>query len=264
MRKGLAKSLLFLWLCSCSVLGLTAQTEIELLQQLRIDYAVLQQAKADFERSKKDGKLGKGEELDFTAWIRQLRKQVADDCRLLSGVSTTSVPADLPCDQMKLSHPAPVKVDINGESTEVEKTARMIDQLNGSLGEFDERLLREQDRVKSRTPRVDTAASASAGGQGDGSGLDDTGEGRQGNKKSQKSEQGKDAEKGENQTAGSEDSSPAKPLGGTKGGIPDDIPDGGDDDVIARQIREAAEKETDSELRKKLWQEYRRYKGAIQ
>jgi hypothetical protein len=243
------------------------QTEIELLQQLRVDYAVLQQAKADFERSKKDGKLGKGEEADFTVWIRQLRNQVADDCRLLSGVSTNPVPADLPCNQLKLSHPTSVKVDINGESTEVEKTSRMVDQLNGSLGEFDERLLREQDRVKSRTPRVDTAASASAGGQGDGSGLeDDTGEGGQEKKKSQnseKSEKRKGTVKGENQTAGSEDSSPGKPLGSVKSGMPDDIPDGSDDDVIARQIREAAEKETDPELRKKLWQEYRRYKGAI-
>lgn len=33
-----------------------------------------------------------------------------------------------------------------------------------------------------------------------------------------------------------------------------------DDDIVARQLREAAEKETDPELREKLWEEYRRYK----
>jgi hypothetical protein len=35
-----------------------------------------------------------------------------------------------------------------------------------------------------------------------------------------------------------------------------------DDDIISRQLREAAEKETDPELKAKLWTEYRRYKGS--
>ena len=42
---------------------------------------------------------------------------------------------------------------------------------------------------------------------------------------------------------------------------PDDIPSGRDDDVIARQIREAAMREPDPELREKLWDEYRNYTG---
>ena len=33
-----------------------------------------------------------------------------------------------------------------------------------------------------------------------------------------------------------------------------------DDDIVARQLREAAEKETDLELKEKLWQEYEEYK----
>ena len=48
-------------------------------------------------------------------------------------------------------------------------------------------------------------------------------------------------------------------IGGFRGFHPD-IPDGSDDDVVARQLREAAEKETDPELKAKLWEEYRRYK----
>ena len=39
-----------------------------------------------------------------------------------------------------------------------------------------------------------------------------------------------------------------------------DADDGSDDDVVARQLREAAENETDPELRKRLWEEYRHYK----
>jgi hypothetical protein len=42
--------------------------------------------------------------------------------------------------------------------------------------------------------------------------------------------------------------------------VPDDIESGADDDIIARQLREAAMKEPDPELREKLWDEYRKYK----
>lgn len=45
---------------------------------------------------------------------------------------------------------------------------------------------------------------------------------------------------------------------------PKDIPSGDDDDVVARQIREAAMHEDDPELRKKLWDEYRKYKEQTQ
>lgn len=43
--------------------------------------------------------------------------------------------------------------------------------------------------------------------------------------------------------------------------IPEDIPSGNDDDVVARQLREAAMREPDPELREKLWDEYRQYTG---
>jgi hypothetical protein len=43
--------------------------------------------------------------------------------------------------------------------------------------------------------------------------------------------------------------------------VPDDIPSGDDDDVVARQLREAAMNEPDPELREKLWDEYRAYTG---
>jgi len=42
--------------------------------------------------------------------------------------------------------------------------------------------------------------------------------------------------------------------------VPADIPSGSDDDVLARQLREAAMNEPDPELRERLWNEYRRYK----
>ena len=42
---------------------------------------------------------------------------------------------------------------------------------------------------------------------------------------------------------------------------PEDIPTGNDDDIVARQLREAAMREPDPEIREALWDEYRKYKG---
>ena len=47
---------------------------------------------------------------------------------------------------------------------------------------------------------------------------------------------------------------PARPVG--KSGLPTGT---ADEDVVARQLREAAQRESDPVLREKLWQEYRRY-----
>ena len=41
-----------------------------------------------------------------------------------------------------------------------------------------------------------------------------------------------------------------------------DLPDARDDDIIARQLREAAMQEQDPQLKEKLWEEYRRYKRS--
>ena len=45
--------------------------------------------------------------------------------------------------------------------------------------------------------------------------------------------------------------------------VPPDRPDARDDDVVARQLREAAMAEKDPELRESLWEEYRRYKSGL-
>ena len=51
---------------------------------------------------------------------------------------------------------------------------------------------------------------------------------------------------------------------GAKYPPPPDIPNGNDDDVVARQLREAAMRESDPTIREKLWAEYRKYKGIVE
>jgi len=47
----------------------------------------------------------------------------------------------------------------------------------------------------------------------------------------------------------------------SNGKLPEDIPSAENDDVLAAQIRYAAENETDPVKKKRLWNEYRKYKG---
>jgi hypothetical protein len=68
-------------------------------------------------------------------------------------------------------------------------------------------------------------------------------------------------------TGGSADTETASRDGsrkGGKGGSADDRhrTDYEDDDIVARQLREAAENETDPELKEKLWKEYEEYKKS--
>jgi hypothetical protein len=57
---------------------------------------------------------------------------------------------------------------------------------------------------------------------------------------------------------------PLPPSGATAAAIevPEDLPDARDDDIVARQLREAAMNESDPVLREKLWEEYRTYKSG--
>lgn len=46
-------------------------------------------------------------------------------------------------------------------------------------------------------------------------------------------------------------------------GTPSELPDERDDDIVARQLREAAQRESDPLLQAKLWDEYRKYKAGL-
>ena len=62
----------------------------------------------------------------------------------------------------------------------------------------------------------------------------------------------------------SSSSSSGPPGEGAEGAnTPPDVGDGRDDDIVARQLREAAQNEKDPELREKLWEEYRKYKNTV-
>lgn len=63
------------------------------------------------------------------------------------------------------------------------------------------------------------------------------------------------------QTKHDSSSPPDGEFTGANGKLPEDIPTAANDDVLAAQIRYAAENEKDPTKKKLLWDEYRKYKG---
>lgn len=133
-----------------------------------------------------------------------------------------------------------------------------------SLGDFDDSLLEEQGRV-AEVGR-DTGVFESKGGSEGNVGLGEQAAGRRGSGGDQAgSNQG--PQRGA--AAGGDPYSREDRVGSvdrlTKSEIqertPEDIPPPIDDDIVAKQLREAATAEEDPELRERLWKEYREYKG---
>jgi hypothetical protein len=137
-----------------------------------------------------------------------------------------------------------------GAATAEEQAAQLEQNLDTKFAEFDELMRRtredaERERVSGRGSPIGTSESgqgsrqnpadgAGAGGQADtSSGLGHTPD-----------------------LVGSDRSGTAHRPAGP---IPADIPASRDDDIVARQLREAATSEADPQLRERLWDEYRKY-----
>jgi hypothetical protein len=229
----------------------------ELLDRLRLDHAAMVAAEQDFHERRQRGSLDGAEAADYAAYVARLHRRVAEDCMALTTAGIPQ-PPDLGCETSPPLLLAPAAIDQAGEQTLDEQIAALDAELFSGLGEFDEMLLREQERVRNAAPVSDAAGGAGGGG---GAGEADQSEGAEGLADSAGPDDGpgKVADAGSDGSYGEGAGRGAKRQGG-RPGVPPDIPDGSDDDVVARQLREAAEKEADPELKKKLWEEYRKYK----
>jgi hypothetical protein len=166
--------------------------------------------------------------------------------------------------------------ELTSVETSEERKENLDRKLDSSLAEFDGLILKEQEILEQRRE-----ASAAAGG-GAGAGTAEVGGGSGGEAESGEEgaaggDEGKETAEARGsggskddpvgEPTASEEGAPAEAENGevessdtSSGRIPPDVGDGSDDDIVARQLREAAMKEEDPELREKLWDEYRAYK----
>jgi hypothetical protein len=153
-------------------------------------------------------------------------------------------------------------------------------QFNESLAAFDEMLLKELRLIQAASAKrmkglAEAAAEAGrqAGEKGRGTASADkgstaeaegSGTGGSGSEKSGAgTEQAKTSEgRGKPGDAGGAGQGAGSWGPGGSGAPPTSYTPSPDDDIVARQLREAAEKETDPELKAKLWKEYEEYKKS--
>jgi hypothetical protein len=154
--------------------------------------------------------------------------------------------------------------------TSEERRAVLDERLNQSLSAFDAKLRSEQQRVaKERDARQtavltvassdNEAGSSAAARMARAGGGEDEGSGES---------KSSDRKHGGSRSTHSGDLKSDKVGGGASasgnGAVANEVPDGNDDDVVARRLRKAAEQETDPELKDKLWKEYVEYKKNTQ
>ncbi|HSW34849.1 MAG TPA: hypothetical protein VLH36_14650 [Steroidobacteraceae bacterium] len=154
------------------------------------------------------------------------------------------------------------------------RRAQIDRRFDETFAVFDERMRKEQETISQERASSSGSASSGAGTGGEsesGSGGESGEAGTSDSGEASETDTGyPGVPGGRGESAGQqpgEQGGGGGVGGGATGGsgpntVPADIPDGRDDDIVARQLREAAMKETDPELRERLWEEYRQYKKS--
>jgi hypothetical protein len=257
-------------------------------QELRLRVETERRMRRNFESLLADSRMSAAEISDFEDYLVGLAVMVDEQRKRVAKLdgsdagSAAGSAHDAP-------RTAPLPADFDRGQTDAEKIAMLDAELGKSLSGFDEKLLREQQELaeKSRAASTGESGAEAAGsngksaragdvqgdvqGEGQGEGQDknatgDAGEstgGSAADTTAPDADSGQQSQTGESREAAGEASEQVASAGGGSRNTPPDIPDGKDDDIVARQLREAAENEEDPELRDKLWEEYRNYKNSI-
>ena len=194
---------------------------------------------------------------EFASFVADLHRQMLEDChefRKLGGQpEAMGFDCDLPEEQLAAKQALPQSP--GSVQTEEEKTAALDAALAESLGEFDETLQRSQTEIREqRDSRSSGGGSLNAGGAiQPGGGISG---GKWTNPDSSQAQSGSNEPGAGPGVDKQEQDMVVTSEGGGKVGA-------GDDDVVARQLREAAENETDPILKEKLWVEYRKYRDGM-
>lgn len=245
---------------------------------------------------------GSQDQADAVDFVVYLNTRISMYCEELGRAGADEVMADLPCpteppsggaaglvggatgDEESEEKPKEAVGSGTTESPQM-KTASLQDEFMKAMGSFDEMLAQEEGKIAARVPsQRETGGGGGSDGQTGRAGGGESGQmgqGSAGDGQGMESGEGMGMEAGgadsdaemSGEMAGEAGSSGGPMVGGGTGntqagksvaGVPQgNLPPPEDDDIVARQLREAAEKEQDPELKKKLWEEYWKYKGVV-
>lgn len=210
----------------------------------------------EYQQASVAGELSDTEAKEFRTFLNYLSRRIHLYCTELREVAPAAEMKDLPCYPMlaeQLKEPQQMPPPPTQTSTSAEDINELDGSLHASLGDFDEMLLTEQDKISTEKSARMSATQGSAGGnQGSLKGGMSTGQvAKQGQATSSEV-----SSAGAGRTTQKQTTSGKTPPYAQKGMVDDD-------DIVARQLREAAEKEKDPEIKEKLWEEYRKYKEGV-
>jgi len=184
---------------------------------------------------------------EYKIFINYLSLQISDYCTQIIDLYGEQSLINLPCSK----NDAAILVD-NYQTSE-EKVESLEDEFMTAMGDFDEMLLVEDEKIA----QIHQKKEADSG---------QSGSGRQGNNSSEHQSSTNNEFSNEDQLNNQQEyPKESRSKGGNnkqsnkknkqRRGL-----DKMDDDIVARQLKEAAEKERDPQLKEKLWNEYYKYK----
>ena len=189
---------------------------------------------------------------EYSIFIDYLSFQINDYCNELIKQYGNDSAKDLPCSLNKL--------ESNKQQTSEEVIASLDEELMGTLGDFDEMLLVEDEKISQLSQQSNNqnksdgqSGESSSSGFGSSSGTSSKSiiSGNSKNKQSNNQQKYNSITSGNRNSRQKNKSLQRRNL--------DEI----DDDIVARQLKEAAEKEQNLDLQEKLWDEYYKYKKSI-
>ena len=249
---------------------------------------------AKYRQQRAAGALSADEASEYAEFVASLHRQKLENCEAVRRLGGDVALTDLNCVHER-SIGSAVTVPIlppGGAKTNSENIEHLDSELKRLEAELDEALRQKQLENRSRE-QASQAGGGNLAGQAQGGGTDGNPAGGGatdlGSQNSPQSSELSNAGKGEdsskgttsgqnsgnagNNQAGSASAYP--PATSAPGAVPANRPEnnpisadgpvndeGKDDDIVMRQIREAAEQETDPVMKEKLWNEYRRLKSA--
>ena len=253
-----------------------AQSKLEEARKdLRTSQKEEQHATKELEQLKESGKATPETLKEYETYLDRMQSLVEEKEKVVGKMEAAYSRRQKPAKTQDVSSPvqsesAPASRLPEGESPD--EAAALDQALDDSLSEFDEMLLKEMDEIQARSAKRirELSEEAEAAGkrlgdqsEGESSSEEETGSEEQAKEASSEGERGEGMS---DEKATARERRDGREISGedeTSGKQPEPKLNSDQDDIVARQLREAAEQETDPELKKKLWKEYEEYKKGL-
>jgi hypothetical protein len=254
-------------------------------KDLRISMAAEERISSELKKLKKSEDISPDILTDYNVYLIRVQAMVAENRKKVAKLEALSAKYNTRKAGHGISSSDDTSAMLNPSIPEeqvVDEVTALDRQLDRSLADFDEMLLKELDLIQAKSSEKlqDLAQEAEAAAQrlrDKGIEIDSDSKVESADSHQDSSEAAKEANKEKGALEAGKESRPKdgrddtavttkdKSREGAEGSSrhPKNRYDPRDDDIVARQLREAAEKESDPELREKLWREYEQYKKNV-